>query len=260
MIVRFFDWEQPKNVYNSIKDLKPGDQVVADHVWGGLFIAKVLVVEKNIENEESAGTVLRKATAQDFQIVLGNKDKERKFLIEVKRESRKLELPMKIVEVNFDLSGSCYVVSFIAEGRIDFRELVRTLSTQHQKTVRFQQIGSRDECRRLGGYGCCGRELCCKKFPGILKSISTDMARCQLISHRGLERLSGVCGRLMCCLAFEAEQYEEMIKDLPQKGDQIDRDGIRGRVIEINALNRNVRVEKDDGTMVVIKWDEKNKK
>lgn len=213
MIAKFFNWDQLKNINCQKTNIKDGDVVVVDHKWGGLFLAEVMLAEKNIEKEEPVGEVVRKATAQDREMILNNKEKEKELQTDIKNDVRSEDLPMKIIQTHLSLDNKCIVVVFSAEGRIDFRELVKKLSTKHQKVVRFQQIGSRDEARNIGGYGICGREICCKKFPGILKSISTDMASDQLLSHRGSERLSGLCGRLMCCLAFEVDQYKKANSD-----------------------------------------------
>ncbi len=216
MIAKFFNWEQLRNINCQKSEIKNGDVVVVDHKWGGLFLAEVMIVDKNIEREDPVGEVVRKATAQDREIILNNKNQEKEILLEIKEEVRKANLPMKIIQTELSLDGRCLIVVFSADGRIDFREIVKKLSENYQKIVRFQQVGSRDEARNIGGYGICGREVCCRKFPGILKSISTDMADEQLISHRGSERLSGLCGRLMCCLAFEVDQYHKL-KDNQQK-------------------------------------------
>jgi cell fate regulator YaaT (PSP1 superfamily) len=257
MIVKFFQWDQPKNVHCSLRDIVKGDRVVVEHEWG-TFMTEVLVPDKNIEEEESAGRVARKATNQDINAENQHIERQQELLLEIKNEVKQFDLPMKIVDVKLSLEGGAMVVAFLAEGRVDFRSLVKSLSTKYQKTVRFQQIGSRDEARRIGGYGICGREICCRKFPGSLQSISTEMARCQFISHRGSDRISGSCGRLMCCLAFEAEQYQELFKNLPQRGDKVvvKQTKKRGKVIDLNALRQTVKIALEDGSFVVLKSDE----
>lgn len=252
MIVRLFDWDQPKNVFCGAKGVQSNDWVVIDHEWGGTFLGKVLFVDKNIEEEESIGRVIRKANAQDHQMILNNEKKQKEYLNDIKRQARELELPMKMVEVCLSLDSSSMVAVFIADGRIDFRDFVKKLSTQYHKSVRFQQIGSRDEARKIGGCGVCGREVCCRKFPGNLKSISTEMARCQLISHRGSERISGICGRLMCCLAYEADQYEELLKDMPKRDDRVKAGKIEGVVVEVNPISQKVKVKSGDGSFISV--------
>ncbi len=251
MIVRFFDWDQPKNVTCAISDIQQNDIVVVEHEWG-TFLSEVLIIDKNIEGEEIVGKVVRKAEKKDVETISSHEAKKSEILDEAKRQARQMELPMKIIDVRISLDGSCAVIAFVADGRVDFRKLVKNISTMFGKSIRLQQIGSRDEARRCGGYGICGRELCCKKFPGSLKSISTEMARCQLISHRGSERISGLCGRLMCCLAFEAQQYQEMLKSMPQKGTEVVVEGKKGCIIDVMVLSKKVRVELKDGTIVIV--------
>jgi cell fate regulator YaaT (PSP1 superfamily) len=252
MIVRLFDWDQPKNVFCGVKGIQNNDWVAIHHEWGGTFLGKVLFVDKNVEGEESIGRVIRKANAQDHQMILNNEKKEKEYLNDIKKQARELKLLMKMVEVCLSLDNSSMVAVFIADGRIDFRDFVKKLSAQYHKSVRFQQIGSRDEARKIGGCGVCGREVCCRKFPGNLKSISTEMARCQLISHRGSERISGVCGRLMCCLAYEAEQYEEMLKEMPKRNDRVKAGKIEGKVLEVNPISQKVKVKISDGSIVSV--------
>jgi len=257
MIVRFFEWDQPKNINsNNLKEIDNGDDLVVEHVWGGSFLAKVLLFDQSIEEEEAVGTVLRKATEEDFAQASSKKEEEEKIMLEIKKKIREAELPMKIFETRLSLDGKCLVVAFIAEGRVDFRSVVRDISGKYQKTVRFQQIGSRDEARHIGGFGICGKEFCCRKFNGCLKSITTEMARCQMVSHRGTERISGACGRLMCCLGFESEQYQELLKELPQKGDKIKVKGGIGRVLDLNPISQEIKVEMEDGSIVSAKKEE----
>lgn len=259
MIVKFFQWDQPRNVFCGIEDIKAQDMVVIEHQWG-TFLAQVLIPDKTIEQQETLGTIVRKAAAQDREIVLNNEQKKKELLLKVKASTKKHRLPMKIIDLQISLDGGSIIIAFLADGRVDFRNVVKDLSAKIQKTVRFQQVGSRDEARRVGGFGICGRELCCRKFPGSLQSISTDMARQQLISHRGSDRISGVCGRLMCCLSFEAKQYQELLAGMPQKGQTVMlKGGERNRkaeVFDVNALKQTLRVRMEDGNILEIGRDE----
>lgn len=257
MIVRFFQWDHPKNIFCALKDITRGDQLVVEHEWG-VYLAEVVDANKSLEGEEPVGQALRKATAQDREILLNNQIKQEELLKDIKIEARDAMLPMKIIDVQTSLDGGALVVAFLADGRVDFRTLVKKLSTRFQKTVRFQQIGSRDEARRCGGYGVCGREICCRKFPGSLKSISTEMARDQLISHRGSDRISGLCGRLMCCLSFEADQYQEMMKGLPERGREVRLRNNKGqaRVVDLCVLKQCVKVQTEDGKIIQVSKDD----
>ncbi len=256
MIVKFFEWDQPKNVKNNIENLKNGDIIKVNHEWGGIYLAEVLIVDQEIEKEELIGEVLGLVEDQDLEKIEKNKTLEKKILVEIKNKVRELKLEMKIFETRLSLDEKCLVVAFIAEGRVDFRSIVRELSNKYQKIVRFQQIGSRDEARQIGGYGICGREICCKKFPGCLKSITTEMARCQMVSHRGTERISGSCGRLMCCLGFEADQYQELLNDLPKRGDKIKYKGEIVEVIDLNPISQEIKIRRKDQSFVSIKKED----
>ncbi len=249
MIVRFFDWDQPRNVSCDLS-IKKGE-VIVDHEWG-TFLAEILIADKNIEGDETVGRVKRKASPGDVREIKDNQKKEKEILREAKNQARALELPMKIIDARISIDGSCVVIAFVADGRVDFRSMVKNLSTKFGKSVRLQQIGSRDEARRCGGYGICGKELCCMNSTGGLKSISTEMARCQLISHRGSDRISGLCGRLMCCLAYEADQYEESLGKLPPKGTKVKVDGKIGEVIDLQAMSQKVKVRLEDGTEITV--------
>ena len=127
---------------------------------------------------------------------------------------------------------------------------------KYKKIVRMQQIGSRDEARRLGDCGVCGRKLCCVNFKSSIPSITTDMARVQQIAHRGTERISGSCGRLMCCLAYEAQCYREMLQGMPELYSNIDTKEGNGTVIEINAITQEIKVKLQSGKYLAIKKED----
>ena len=159
---------------------------------------------------------------------------------------------MKAIDCHFSFDGGKITFAFSADKRIDFRDLVKDLTRTFQKSVRLHQIGIRDEAKRLGEFGPCGRELCCKKFLGNLGNVTTDLARIQQITHRGSDRISGVCGRLMCCLAFEAKFYNEESKDLPVIDSIVKTKHGEGRVISCNVLKKTVNVQIDDKTVMEI--------
>ncbi len=254
MIVKFFNWGSPENVTSSISNIKAGDKVVVQHKWG-VLIGEV-INEEEVNSSEISGQVIRKAVAQDLETALKNRQKESELKIFFKKTVRHAGLGMKIVEIKLSLDGGCVVAVFTADSRIDFRDLVKKISAEIGKTVRFQQMGPRDEAKKLGGLGICGRELCCCKFARSLKSISTDMARCQMIAHRGSERLSGLCGRLMCCLAYECKQYEELSKNLPEKGTNVVYEGHKVKVVDVLILEEEIKILLPDGNRKVVKLDE----
>jgi len=207
-------------------------------------------------NEEKNTVIVRKATQRDIDTYEKNKGKKKEILKLSKSEIKRLELDMKLVDVHVSLDGSNSVILFTADERIDFRELVKNLSKIFHRSVRLHQVGSRDEARKLGGCGVCGRDLCCLRFQGSLPSISIDMARVQQVAHRGSERISGVCGRLMCCLSYEAQQYQKMLEGFPELHSTVKTKEGKGEVIELNVLTGDVKIRMAEGGIVTIKKEE----
>jgi cell fate regulator YaaT (PSP1 superfamily) len=248
MLVQFFDWGKPESVTSSMSETGVGDKIVVQHKWG-LFVGEVISNDDGGSvGSEVVGQVIRKATAQDLELALKNRQVESSLKQDIKKSARNAGLGMKIVEVRLSIDSGCVIVIFTADNRVDFRDLVKTLSADLGKSVRFQQVGSRDEAKKLGGLGICGRELCCGKFSRGLKSITTDMARVQKIAHRGSDRLSGLCGRLMCCLSYESEQYEELSKNMPERGDKVVYEGREVQVADTIILEQKLKIVLSDGT------------
>ncbi len=226
---------------------------------------------ETIETSENSGNesqmdikpILRKITHHDLDKVPSSEEKKQalEFCVSVKE---KYDLPMKIIDVHFTSDGSRITFAFIADGRVDFRELVKELTRHFGRTIRLQQIGIRDEAKVMGDYGHCGKQLCCKRFLKNFKSITSEMAELQQCSHRGSERISGVCGRLMCCLAYEEDGYEELLKKLPAVGTKVNVDGKRGVVVGHHVLKQSVDVEfvgdnEERGTIVEVDINRNNK-
>jgi cell fate regulator YaaT (PSP1 superfamily) len=203
--------------------------------------------------KERNTSIVRKATERDLQMLAKNEEKKAEILQLSKIEIKRLMLNMKLVDVHISLDGSNAVVLFTADERVDFRELVKNLSKIFHRSVRMHQVGSRDEARKIGGCGVCGRDLCCLRFAGNLPSISIDMARVQQVAHRGSERISGACGRLMCCLSYESAQYQQMMVGMPEVRSSVKIKEGKGEVIELNVLTGDVKIRMSDGTITVVK-------
>jgi cell fate regulator YaaT (PSP1 superfamily) len=199
------------------------------------------VEEKKIEKREIK-PVLRLANKGDFEKLPSKKEKEEAFDF-CRKMIEKRDLPMKLVDVVFSFTGNRINFAFIADGRVDFRDLVKDLTAHFGKQIRLTQIGIRDEARLSGDYGHCGRPLCCKKFIKDFSSISSEMAEAQQVVHRGSERISGCCGRLMCCLQYEYQGYKEMAEKMPAIGQKVNVDGKKGIVISAHVLKQTVDVE-----------------
>jgi len=256
MLVQFSDWGKPESVTSSMSETSLGDKVDVQHKWGLLIGEIISNGDGGGANSDVVGQIIRKASSQDLELALKNKQVEQSLKIKIKKAVRNAGLGMKIVEIRLSIDSGCIVAIFTADNRIDFRELVKKLSADLGKSVRFQQVGSRDEAKKLGGLGICGRELCCCKFSRGLKSITTDMARCQKIAHRGSDRLSGLCGRLMCCLSYESDQYEELGKNMPGRGDKVMYEGKEVQVMDAVILEQNVKIILSDGTRKTVKLEE----
>jgi cell fate regulator YaaT (PSP1 superfamily) len=251
--VQFNFWDRIYDFEPGELQLKVGDQVVV-RTEQGMEIGTVCYVGKEIDEKVSSElkSVIRKATAEDQARLAKHGERREEILNDCRRLIRAHALPMKLVNVYFSFEGSRLTFTFTADSRVDFRALVRDLTRQFQKSIRLQQVGSRDEARSNGGFGMCGRELCCRRFLKEFSSITTDMARAQQMTHRGSERISGVCGRLMCCLAYEEKQYQEWLAHAPEIGTAVRVKQGRGCVIDRNLPRQTVKIRLDDKEQTVI--------
>jgi cell fate regulator YaaT (PSP1 superfamily) len=231
-----------------------GDQVVVKTEWG-TEIGKVIgfcesFSDKASMPQDDSQQIIRKMTTEDSEI-LAEADKQKVIALDYcKRAIEKYQLPMKVIDAHFSFDGSRLVFPFIADGRVDFRQLVKDLTHHFQKSIRLQQIGIRDEAKISGDYGSCGRKLCCKTHLKELTSVTSELADLQQVAHRGSERLSGLCGRLRCCLAFEEQCYRQLANGLPTIGATVRINQGKGRVISWNILKQSLNV--------VLEGDEKN--
>ena len=250
--VRVYSWELPRQCDSNL-ELQNGDMVVVKED----SLSEIGLIEPGEGEvlEDKNTSIVRKATERDLETYNKNKEKKSEIINLSKSEIKRLGLNMKLVDVHISLDGSNAIILFTADERIDFRELVKNLSKIFHRSVRLHQVGSRDEARKLGGCGVCGRDLCCLRFPGNLPSISIDMARVQQVAHRGSERISGVCGRLMCCLSYEASQYQQMLEDFPELHSQVSTKEGKGEVIELNVLTGDVKIKMNDGGIITVKKD-----
>jgi cell fate regulator YaaT (PSP1 superfamily) len=221
--------------------------------------------DKGNETEREIKPILRLADYDDVA-KLPDAEKKEEMMDYCRRMILKHELPMKLVDVSSSWEGKRLNFAFIADGRIDFRELVKDLASYFGLNIRLTQIGTRDEAKIAGDCGPCGRGLCCRGFLEEFSSITSEMAEAQQVVHRGSDRISGMCGRLMCCLSYEYEGYKEMAGELPPIGTRVNVDGARGVVIGHHILKRTVDVkipgekEDDRGTMIEVDINRHKKK
>lgn len=240
--VKITDWDNIQHYTSNGENLQKGDYVIVENE-GATDIAKVVGFNDiDTEDDQSIKPVSRKATQKDFEKMPGEARKK-ETLIYCKNRIEKHDLPMKLVDVHFSLDGSKIVFAFISDGRVDFRGLVKDLTSYFNCSVRLTQIGIRDEAKMMGDCGHCGRTLCCKRIIKDFSSITSEMAELQQVSHRGSDRISGICGRLMCCLGFEEGVYEDLAKNLPEIGRKVSVDGKKGEVVGQHILKQTVDVK-----------------
>ncbi len=220
----------------------------------GLVLGKALSAPQEKEKRfilKSPRKVVRKATPEDLEQFERNRQLEKdafQFCLEKIREKN---LSMKLVKTEVLLDRSKILFYFTAEKRVDFRELVKDLAAQFRMRIEMRQIGVRDEAKMICGIGTCGRELCCARFMNRFELVSVKMAKEQNIALNPT-KISGICGRLMCCLAYEYPTYMELKKDLPRLGKHIVTRSGKGKVIRQNVLKQTVTIQLEEGGEVTI--------
>ena len=216
----------------------------------GVEMGTVLIPPKEVEDEkviQPLKPVIRIATDEDEKTIERNREKEKEAFAICKEKILKHELDMKLVNAEYTFDNNKLLFYFTADGRIDFRELVKDLAAVFRTRIELRQIGVRDETKILGGIGICGRPLCCKSYLSDFVPVSIKMAKEQNLSLNPT-KISGVCGRLMCCLKNEQETYEYLNGRLPAVGDTVTlRDGAKGEVQSVNVLRQMVKVVIDNG-------------
>ncbi|TCS77956.1 PSP1 domain-containing protein [Tepidibacillus fermentans] len=217
----------------------------------GIEYGQVVIGKKTVEEEDVVlplKKVIRVATDEDALHVEKNKtDAEEAFSICLEK-IHSHGLDMKLVDVEYTFDRNKIIFYFTADGRVDFRELVKDLAAVFRTRIELRQIGVRDEAKMLGGIGPCGRVLCCSTFLGDFEPVSIKMAKDQNLSLNPA-KISGLCGRLMCCLKYENDNYETGKHELPDIGSQVMTTNGVGKVVGLNILERKVQVELDDGSV-----------
>jgi cell fate regulator YaaT (PSP1 superfamily) len=227
-------------------ELKSGDRVVVK-TNRGMDLGQVIIAPGQVlanAVKEELSPVLRKADPADIKRAEELEAKAREAMVECGRMIGELNLPMKLLRAEYNLDGNRLSFLFSAEERVDFRELVRRLSSRFKVRVELRQVGSRDEAKLVGGFGRCGRPLCCMSFLTEFSPVSIKMAKEQDLPLNPM-KISGVCGRLMCCLAYEGEQYRAMKEKMPRKGQRVSTRMGEATVTGNNPLKETVIVELD---------------
>lgn len=229
------------------------DQFVIVETTRGVEFGKAVIGNKMVEEADVVlplKKVLRLATAEDRIQVDTNRTEAKEALTICTEKIVEHGLEMKLVDVEYTFDRNKIIFYFTADGRVDFRNLVKDLAAIFRTRIELRQIGVRDEAKMLGGIGPCGRMLCCSTFLGDFEPVSIKMAKDQNLSLNPA-KISGVCGRLMCCLKYENDHYELAKKELPDIGESITVEYGKGRVVGLNILERLVQVELSEQERVV---------
>ena len=235
-------------------EVKKGEKVIVETSQGE-EIAEVIVPNRMIEEEKLTSPlkkVLRLASARDLKHAeeCRKKEKEAFELCNKKIKEHKLEMTLTDVEYKFDNSKILFY--FTADGRVDFRDLVKDLATIFKTRIELRQIGVRDKAQKIGGIGPCGLFLCCNTFLTDFSSVSIGMAKNQFLALNPT-KINGICGRLLCCLKYEDENYTNLKKNFPNIGKMVKIGNMEGKVTEINILNNTYKIELKNKEVVEIK-------
>ncbi len=240
-------------------ELKPNDCVIVE-TTRGMEMGQVVISPGQVlasEAQKPLKPVVRKAEPADMERARELETKEKEALVECSRLITDLKLPMKLISAEYSLDGKRLTLYFSAEGRIDFRELLRELGSRLKVRVELRQTGPRDEAKMIGGCGRCGRQFCCMTFLSDFAPVSIKMAKEQNLPLNPM-KISGVCGRLMCCLGYEHEQYRAMNQKLPKVGQTVGTGSGSGKVVGTNPLKETVLVELESEVAVELPLSEIN--
>lgn len=224
--------------------LKVGDMVIVE-TSRGVECGKVAMANKNIDDDNLAyplKPLIRVATKQDLEHIEENKRKEQEAFKICEQKIANHKLDMKLISVEYTFDNSKVLFYFTAEGRVDFRALVKDLASVFRTRIELRQIGVRDEAKLLGGLGVCGRPFCCASHMGEFQPVSIKMAKEQGLSLAPV-KISGTCGRLMCCLKYEQDAYTDLLKRTPKVGAIVQTPEGKGLVVENNLIARTLKVK-----------------
>lgn len=228
-------------------EISVGEKVIVE-TSRGVECGEVVLGNRKIDDTELTAplkSIIRVATKNDLDKIEKNKKSEADAFKICEEKIAKHGLNMKLVDVECTFDNNKLLFYFTSENRVDFRELVKDLASVFRTRIELRQIGVRDEAKMLGGLGICGRPFCCKSFLGDFQPVSIKMAKDQSLSLNPA-KISGTCGRLMCCLKYEQDGYEELIKVTPKIGAYVETPDGKGNVIDINMLTGRVRVKNSD--------------
>lgn len=236
------------------QELKRGCLIVLE-TENGPEIASVSGISFSVVDDVKVGTVLRTCNDQDLEKMKKNKQREEEAFQVTIEKIKKHNLEMKLVNIHFFLDDNKIIFNFTADERVDFRELVKDLASIFKKRIELRQIGARDEAKIIKGLGICGRDFCCNTIKNELKPVTIKMAKDQNLTLNS-SKISGACGRLLCCLAYEHEAYCEIKKRFPHEGSVLEYEGRRATLTEVNILRMLGTLKTEDDIYIQVSLDE----
>ena len=228
------------------------DDLVIVETTRGVELGKVVEepIEREIKENEEYPHVLKKGDPSDYRLYEINIEKSKEAITLVQEESNKLNLDMKIISAEYMLDGTKIIIYYLADSRVDFRDLLKILANELKCRIELRQVGTRDKAKMIGGIGICGLKLCCATFLNEFDGISITMAKNQMLALN-IPKLSGHCGKLICCLKFENDTYTELQKDLPKVGSKVKYNDEIFKITSMNVITKIIRLENKDNILSV---------
>ena len=237
-------------------EVSKNDKIIVE-TERGLQLGIVKKEKKEVSGEKIVlplKPIIRKANKEDISKYEKNQKTEKEAIEKASNIANELGLDMRFISANLTLEKTQLTLNFIADERVDFRELAKKLANIYKTRIELRQIGVRDKAKEIGGLGPCGMFLCCNTFLNDFNSVSINMAKNQYLSLNPT-KINGICGRLLCCLKYEDDTYSELKKDYPPVGTVIRKNGIEGKVISHNLFKKTYTIEKKDKTLEEVELD-----
>ena len=251
--IKFLDDEKVYTYDTNKLTLEKDDYVIVNSDKGLLF-GQIVVAPYEIDDMDigrELDIVIRKADDKDIKTNEQNKKDSHKALMDARKISEQLKLDMNIIDANYNFDKSQLLFHFLADTRVDFRELAKKLAGSYRTRIELRQIGVRDKAKMVGGLGPCGRILCCISFLTDFNSVSINMAKNQMLALNPT-KINGVCGRLLCCLGYEDDVYTELKKGMPSMGSIYHNGDIEGKVVSLNLLKKTATIETKSKTLIEV--------
>lgn len=252
VFVRFTGTKKAYSFGSFYDNFEDGEKVVVETVRG-LELGEVVGGVKRIEEMKTVlplKPIIRKGTAKDEEENAKNIELAKDALIKCQKAVEDLKLDMHLIEAEYTLDRSKVIFIYVADERVDFRELLKVLTSTFKCRIELRQIGPRDKAKMVGGLGSCGRETCCSSFLNDFDVVSINMAKNQMLALN-IQKLSGQCGKLMCCLKFEDSTYKALKEGLPKLNSQIEYEGAIYRITNMNVIMRTAKIENRDNILFV---------